>query len=284
VFSAEEFIPKPVVSKLGIRVETTGQAGDGLSVDDVHAGSRAARLGLRKGDVIYEVNGQQVSTAGDLDQTDTAQVLEVDVSRAGKRVELLLAPPGAPLPMFLGITTTQVSSKSGLIVTAVTQESVASRAGLEPGDVIRAMDGHELGDADMSDIASALEQAGATSEISILRSGKPVELTASFEGTPGPRRLGINATPLPDENSVVVSSIYEGSVGSRAGLKEGDVIRAIDGREVRDADTLVLALALASETPKLSLRRGGKPLALTASFLAPTSRTRGAVSALEAVE
>src|SRR5262249_18186860 len=55
--------------------------------------------------------------------------------------------------------------------------------------------------------------------------------------TPLHRRLG-GFYDLPQESGVVVAGVSDGSPGQRAGLREGDVIIALDGKPVAGVDDL----------------------------------------------
>ncbi|UHM91487.1 serine endoprotease DegP [Rahnella victoriana] len=72
---------------------SNGAAGDqkGVKVDDVKAGSTAARIGLKKGDVILGVNQQKVANLGELRKIlDTKpNVLALDIQRGDTSIYLL---------------------------------------------------------------------------------------------------------------------------------------------------------------------------------------------------
>jgi serine protease Do len=72
---------------------SNGSAGDqkGVKVDEVKAGSTAARIGLKKGDVILGVNQQKVTNLGELRKIlDTKpNVLALDIQRGDTSIYLL---------------------------------------------------------------------------------------------------------------------------------------------------------------------------------------------------
>jgi serine protease Do len=77
------------------------------------------------------------------------------------------------------------------------------------------------------------------------------------------RRLG-----LQDKNGVLISRVLPDTPGARAGLKDGDVITAINGQPVKNAHDLqsvVLNLAVGKEID-LSVLRDGKPQAVKAKI------------------
>jgi serine protease Do len=72
---------------------SNGQAGDqkGVKVDAVKPGTKAARIGLKKDDVILGVNQQKVSNLGDLRKIldSKPSVLALDVQRGDASIYLL---------------------------------------------------------------------------------------------------------------------------------------------------------------------------------------------------
>jgi S1-C subfamily serine protease len=65
---------------------------------------------------------------------------------------------------------------------------------------------------------------------------------------------------------VVVTQIYPGGPGARAGLREGDIITAVDGVEVNDQGGLNFRVGLhdPNETVSVALLRDGRPQTVTA--------------------
>jgi serine protease Do len=75
------------------------------------------------------------------------------------------------------------------------------------------------------------------------------------------RRLG-----LQDKNGVLISRVLDDTPGARAGLKDGDVITAINGQPVKnshDLQSVVLNLAVGKEI-ELAVVRDGKPQTIKA--------------------
>lgn len=69
-------------------------------------------------------------------------------------------------------------------------------------------------------------------------------------------------------SGALVSSVMEGSAAAKAGLKQGDIITAIDNSDVADASTLRnrVGLKRIGETVKLAVLRDGKALSLKATI------------------
>ena len=88
--------------------------------------------------------------------------------------------------------------------------------------------------------------------------------------SPSRRRLGVAVAPafvarrlqrsvgLPERDGLLVRGVEEGSAAAKAGIVEGDLIVAVAGKAVEDADDLVEALAAAGETFEVSIVRGAE--------------------------
>jgi len=86
--------------------------------------------------------------------------------------------------------------------------------------------------------------------------------------------LGVSIQPVTDEIAAgfglkkaagaLVNGVVDGSPAARAGIRQGDVITAIDGREIKDVQQLqrVVAEIPIGKRVELTLVRGGKPLRL----------------------
>ncbi len=153
---------------------------------------------------------------------------------------------------------------TGAIVAQVTPDSPASRAGLESGDVILQLNGHQVINGGALQVAVSEETPGQTITLGILRNGSPrtVNLTlgeyhantqqaANEEpGAPQSGKLGLavsNLTQdvrqqlqLPDTlRGVAVQTVRPASPADDAGLAPGDVILEVDRQAVGSADQFV---------------------------------------------
>ena len=154
---------------------------------------------------------------------------------------------------------------TGAIVSQVTPDSPASRAGLQGGDVLRELDGKKIGNGSMLQVAVSEMTPGAAIELGILRDGKPQtlrvtvgefhkdageEASNSEEGAQQRGRLGLtvaNLTPdlrqqfnVPEQvKGAVIQSVRPGSPAEDAGLAPGAVILGINRHPIEDADSFV---------------------------------------------
>lgn len=167
---------KAVHARLGVTVQELSQSlaesfkltrPDGALVSSVLAGSPAARAGLEPGDVILKFNNAAIGRSGDLpamvSMTKPGSKATLDVWRAGKPVQLsatlaeakeLVAaadatPDKAPqgrLGVAVRPLTAGEKAESHLVSGLLVEQSTgaAARGGIEPGDVIVAVNGRSV--------------------------------------------------------------------------------------------------------------------------------------------
>lgn len=181
----------------------------------------------------------------------------IPVARARKVADDLLNFGSVQIP-WLGCMLADVnrraangrSSRAGALVTAILTGSPAEKAGLKAGDLIVDVDGHAtLTRADVN--ARLAERApGQTVKVGVWRGEIPQSLLIATQRAPddlGRRSmlgvLGVDV--VVGRSGVEVSRAAEGGSWAGAGLRVGDVIVAVDGVRVRDADHLAALLGAA---------------------------------------
>lgn len=197
----------------------------GVEVTAVEEDSPAAKAGVRKGDVVLEMNGQRVegveqfvrmvretpvgretkllvSRAGDL-QTLTAKVAQ----RKSWTVTVPATPMGGsrlPMPDMpsarmswrngsLGVEAESLKDglaeffgvKQGVLVRAVSKGSPAEKSGLKAGDVIVKVNDRAVGSP--SEVGAVLRERGERKTVNLLivREKKEVPMTVTFEDEHG---------------------------------------------------------------------------------------------------
>ena len=166
----------------------------------------------------------------------------------------------------------------GALVASVQPDSPATKADLQPGDVIRAVNGDKVGTP--RDLAReiAMVPPGASAHLDVMRNGSahPVDVTigtlpggtqTAAGGGAGGQRPGIGLalapiTPdvrqqldLPEQaRGAVVAQVQAGSPADQAGLQAGDVLLGVGGKSVANPREAVEAIRSASQA--------GQPLAL----------------------
>ena len=175
---------------------------------------------------------------------------------------------------YLGISMNDVTPENasffnlpdatGALVSQVTPDSPASKAGLKSGDVLRKLNGDKIENGSALQVAVSQLRPGNTIELGILRDGKPETLkvtvgefhatnevaTNGGDGSQKKGRLGIavdNLSPdmrsqlnIPSNvNGAAIQSARPGSPADDAGLTPGDVILEVNRKPVQDANSLV---------------------------------------------
>jgi serine protease Do len=162
----------------------------------------------------------------------------------------------------------------GALVANVDKGSAADRAGLQPGDVIRAANGRPIvSSGDLPAIVGA-SRPGDRLALDVWRQGKKLQLTAELSrsndkvasaGTPDDGqggRVGLALRPLdPQErqaaglrNGVVVEDVT--GPAEAAGVEPGDIVLAVNGTAVGSVDQVRAAVAKSQKSVALLIQRG----------------------------
>jgi len=175
----------------------------------------------------------------------------------------------------------------GVLISDVVEGSPADDAGFQAGDVIIRMDTKEIRTAGQLRNEVAATVPGTAVTFTVLRDGDEKTLvvtlgelesaeTLAAAGNDLEDKLGFSVSNLTgdladrydhdrDNTGVVVTSVNPASSAARAGLREGDLIRAVNRRDVVDADQFASVVAEMSEGDRLLLlvSRSGNNVFLT---------------------
>jgi len=152
---------------------------------------------------------------------------------------------------------------NGVIVSSVTPNGGAAKAGLQPGDIIISIDGRDIkgGDDLVEDISS--RHVGSTVKLGYVRNGKKdvasvvigdraktfADLTGGEEDNSSPQTsdvgettLGITVSTIPPaiasrtgiSKGVIITSVRPGSFADEINLGKGEIITAINKQPVTD--------------------------------------------------
>jgi serine protease Do len=166
----------------------------------------------------------------------------------------------------------------GALVASVEKGGPANKAGLQEGDVILKFNGRAI--TRSSDLPMAVGDAapGSAANIEVWRKGKVERLTAKLSELTDAKvaeasspagskadggKLGLAVRPLTAderrEAEVASGVVVEGVRGpaARAGLQQGDVILALNGRPVNSAEELRSLTAKSGKTVALLVQREG---------------------------
>ncbi len=189
---------------------------------------------------------------------------------------------------YLGVSTQPVTRQmatalglpsgitDGALIAAVEPHSPAQRAGLQPGDVIRAVDGQPIKSARDLAIHVAAIRPGTDTKFEFIRKGQTRTMTIALGTLPNGNptsathhaahgRIGLALAPLTpntrnqlglpqDAMGAVVAAVQPGSPADQAGMQPGDVITAVGQNTVNSPAAAVRALRAAEHA--------GKPIAL----------------------
>src|SRR5258705_670691 len=195
-----------------------------------------------------------------------------------RRVVRELIDHGEVSPVWLGIDLQDLdaglvaalelpSGAHGAVVSPLRPNSPGERAGVRRGDVVTQVDGQPLESA--RDFFERLERTTAGQELALttLRNRETKKLTVRAEQIPQgfvtslvSDLLGLTLEPAP-HGGFAVSGVRAGSGAAQIGLRRGDVLLAIGGRSLSDAEALrraVLALPGLARALIVVARGGGR--------------------------
>jgi serine protease Do len=226
-----------------IGVQIADGTADGVVVEEVQPDSPAGKAGLKRSDVIVEFDGEHVRSA----------------RQFGRLVQE--TPPGR------------------------TVKAAIMRDGQKKDVQITPAEGRRAGTFDYRVNGDALR--GQLGDLGNLRDRLPFDFNLDFDlqGAMSGRRLGVTVDELTNQlaqyfgakDGVLVTAVTDGSAAARAGLKAGDVIRSIDGHDVRSREDLVRALRDGKdEEVTIGIVRDKKESSVKAKIESPRRTPRGA--------
>ena len=272
-----------------------GSFEDFLQTDaPINRGNSGGALVSTRGELIG-INSQILSPSGgnigigfSIPANMARHVMDALVAEGRVRRGLLgvgIQPVTPEIAGSLGIETAR-----GALVSSVSGGGPAAAGGMQRGDVITAVDGHEVRTSNDLRNRIAGTTPGTTVRLTVLRDGSERtisarldELPSSAQASAGPAgeeggsdAFGLAVEPLPRDRAralglgtgvgLLVTSVTPGSPASDAGFRRGDVIEEVNGHRVGTVADLRAAVSAATNRPALVLvRRGDGALYLTIS-------------------
>jgi len=281
-FGLGQTVTSGIVSALGrsgLRIEGTYQ--DFIQTDaSINPGNSGGALINLDGELVG-INTAIVSPAGgnvgigfavpaNMAREVTAQLLAYGEVRRGRLgIQIQDVTPELAEALDLDVD-------RGAVITQVEPESAAEGAGLRAGDVITELNGSTVeGSSDLANKVGLI-RVGAEVEIAFLRDGRRQVVEATIGGTAGGAVAGGGQSTTIDRlqgaqfrnldaahpqfgsvEGALVASIEQGSPAARNGLRQGDIITAVNRESVGSVDALREALGAAGAVVALNIVRDG---------------------------
>ncbi|MGB0694755.1 MAG: RIP metalloprotease RseP [Rhodospirillaceae bacterium] len=174
----------------------------------------------------------------------------------GQRFAIVFAGPAAnyifAALVFAGLFMTSGQPTTPAVIGSVVPESMAERAGFQPGDRFLAVDGREIDNffdlrrkvslGDGSPMVFTFERDGAVQEVTVAP-----EVKAGTEETGGAQtaQLGVRAAA-----STLIGHVVPESVAEQAGMLEDDRILTVAGQDVTSFEQVLALVRLDLEQPQ----------------------------------
>ena len=227
-------------------------------VGQVNPKTEAARIGLRTGDRILEIDGIKISRG--------SQMTEYIHRRPGRRIKLVVERRGTRLTkvgtpqwnvMYLGAAWSFMRRERAL-VESVGDSSAAKKAGVMPDDALLSIDGRSIlgGRAMIGAIASKGNQEVT---IELLRAGTHVTIKAK------PDIQWVRLAGFKWGFPGAMAESRDGPVGrsttaAKAGVRRGDWIVRVDGVPIKTGEQMLEAVRSArraGRSPEILVKREG---------------------------
>ncbi len=146
----------------------------------------------------------------------------------------------------------------GALVSAVVDGTPAEKAGLEAGDLIISIDGKKI--KEVRDLTRLVAAAGPKTDVTfqLIRDGNKIQKSVTLGKMPGSKVASlsdkqstegpkIGLTLADAENKAIVRAVSPGSKAAEKGVRAGDAIISVDGKETTSSADVVAALNAAQK-------------------------------------
>ncbi len=253
-----------LTERLGVQFDTNSR--NNLTIESVERNSVLAEAGIRDGDVLVSVDGRPIRSMNEFTQVltnvDRGARIPLIVQRDGRQQRIFLSANDLYARGLLGagvrsgfwetVGLNLAADAGRLVVDSIAPRSFFAGSGLRQGDVIISAYGQRL--ASPADFQRIFIDAdpGTRIPLAVYRDGRQqtIYVTARdfqdgayAQNAGGSQQyvsgawLGVTLNPRYTDGAMV-RSVERGSPAAQAGVRPGDWIVSVNGREVRSPDHL----------------------------------------------
>jgi Do/DeqQ family serine protease len=291
-FGVGQTVTNGIISALNRTPDREGDAGAYLQTDAaINPGNSGGALVSMDGDLvgvnsfIYSQSGQSSGVGFAVPALVVRRVVETAMGGGTTVVRPWL---GARLQSVTPeiAKTAGLATPSGARIADVWPNGAAARAGLKQGDIVTSVDGAPVVDAAALNYAVGTHRPGETLRVNVRRAGGEQALSVRAEPPPAtPARdeqviagrnpfqgaTVVNLSPAVAEEigvdpfgkaGVMVTKAAEGAARN-LGVQPGDIIRMVNGREIKNVRDLTNAVVTPAPVWQFTLERNGQQLTAT---------------------
>ncbi len=242
--------PKPFAAFLG----AVGTDKDGKPVvTQIYPDSPAAKAGVKVGDVLKRVDDKEITKFDQLleglQKKKVGGKVALSLQRGDKEIAIetkLAGRPGAQQApqVWLGVAGEDREGK--VVLTRVINGGPAAKAKLKVGDVVSKIEGKDPKGYQKLIARVQEAAAGEKLKLQVTRGDESLDVTVTVEERPGQRRpparsnafMGIQGENA-EGGGASLTNITDGGPSAKSGLKAGDIVKKIDGKDIANYQGLV---------------------------------------------
>lgn len=206
----------------GLRVDDKQDDAKGLKVADVKPDSAADKAGIKKGDTLVSIGDTPIDSAEQMHQLMSDQQQKSDEAKLN--VNLLRGESEQQVTLTLQTQDAQKENSDQAAKEAEAKKDQAKRDAQAEKDKAEAMEKENKSEADQRDKDS---QKTSDAEKNKVDANKQASIGVTLDPSPSQEGEGVR-----------ISSVYTNGPAQQAGLKTGDRILKVDGKEISSVKEL----------------------------------------------